>query len=311
MQRPRNRRTGRALCGLALLALAAGASGSLAGDREDWLLRDKVPRFPQPTGERALVVVLRPQPGEYKNDWLRLHLDDRPLGFLPGGSYLTALVEPGTRLVWTRTKSQWLTLKVGRTYVLRIESGHSIEFRPFDDPGLPSTPTSTNYESWYPESPDTVRELVYASRLVHVRTTEGGFAALRKGLPKRFKKALKWSPPRPQSSLPVSFDSIRYRDEDPSWMQTNTNLEVKTPRGRLRVEPQRIRYESGKTRFDIPVSAIRDVEPPRSTPNRRSWVVVRYTVGETAREAYFQSARDENARIYLAIVDALAPPDAD
>lgn len=290
--------------------LAAGAwSGAVAAepidDRKDWILATNEYVFPSPDEDRAVLYLLRPQRAERRGEWLRFHLDERPLGFLPGRSYMTVRVEPGTRLLWTRTKSEWFAFQAGRSYVLVIDAGGRIEYQPFDDPVLPPAPSGSIYEHWRPGDPAAVRDAVISARLAHVRTTEGGYAALRKGLPKRYKKAVRLSPPPPGPTLPAAFKSIRYRNEPPSWTQRNTNLEFKTARGRLSVTTERVRYEGGGDRLDIGVERILQLDPPTTTPNGRAWVVLRYRLAGGERYAFFQSAREENDRIYLAILEAM------
>ncbi len=249
---------------------------------EEKYVKSDSPVFLEATPDRALVYFVEPSPQPWT---VKVYLDKTPIAFLPRKSYIGVRVEPGIRLVWGTTDSEWFEFKRGRTYLLLyIQTGQ--------------------YSSaWFMDDPDIPRPLVLQNKLAHVTTPEAGLERLRAKLEKKYKKALKEAGSKGKVVLPKSFSPVVYVAES----KTRFNpFKTHPPRhSMLTISEQGIEYKSKKKEVVIPVTEIRQVSlagfaAPGST---QPWIFVRYGRAEAPKIAFF-AGENYNA-IFASITSAM------
>ncbi len=242
------------------------------------------PVFLEATPDRALVYFVEPspQPGTVK-----VYLDKTPIAFLPRKSYTAVRVEPGYRLVWGRTNSEWIEFKRGRTYLLLyIQTGQSSS-------------------AWFMENPEFIHPLVLQRKLAHVTTPEAGLERLRAKLENKYKKALKQAGSKGGVVLPKTFSPAKYGTEGTRMDFVKLSMKWPSRHSALTIDEKSVEYKSKKKEVVIPVSEIRQVSLGvfGTSGFDQPWIRVSHGRAEAPKNAYFVA--DNYNSMFVSIIAAM------
>jgi len=241
-----------------------------------------------------------------------IYLDDEPLGYLEGETYLVAEVEPGLRGLLTSSKQRgkqwhWIDLSPGRTYTLFLQS-HFVQmsssgsvvatgtFVPGEGPNR--GPNVVNYFRWWLSWPRDVGEMIESLELKRIVTTEAGMAALRaKGWDKYYEKQIsKKKIARDRDEARVKLPLIeqaklrcRMVEEDQSFRS-----------GKLKIDFVELVWESKNKRIAIPIDQIWRVE------SRQFDILVEYgPEDERQTLVLYAEENPRHQRILLHLLEAM------
>lgn len=260
---------------------------------EEKFVRSKVPDFPAPQADRALVYIVRPDFVRLiPNPTFEVFVDDTPIGYLPQRSYLAAQVEPGRRRLWGPPDNEpaSLDLQKGFTYLLVLTESYG--------PNRILMRTS-----WRSGDPADIHRLVDTAKLSCVTTTQTGMLELeREARHKKGSAPVTAAPPQPVV-LPVTFTKVWYRSGDraPSLVAYDAS-------GVLTVDANTVRFESAKKTFEIRTASIRSVSLDKMSANPfdgNQWGIVRFGEGSADVAGFMDGHKlghgGDTERIYRAL----------
>jgi hypothetical protein len=274
----------------ALLSLVTVAAG-------DDYVEHKEPSFPEVEPGHALVYFARPDFMRLlRNSTFKVFVDATPAGWLPQRSYLTAQVDPGSRLVWGLSNDgQRFTFEAGKTYLLVLSERYGSHRELIE-------------ASWASGDPADVRPLVSEKKLSYVTPMEGALAKLRDEGAKKFAKAAAQSPEAVAAGLPARFETVWYRPGKRGF-----SLKAYDATGTLTIDTEAIEFKSDKKTLTIRVSDIQSVSLDKVTsaanfadPNR--WGIVKFGAeGEVAafHDGHGLGGGGDTERIYLTMRSVL------
>jgi hypothetical protein len=273
---------------------------------EDKYTKSKEPVFFDVQPDHALVYFARPNSTRIT---LNLFVDDKPIGWLPPRSYVSAQLEPGSRVVWQGIRkfpgpssydSRRFDFQAGKTYLLILVEKYDPQFVG---------------SSWESGNPADVQLFVKDQRLVYVKSNEEEMGKLREEAAKRFEKEAKQAPEVHAAVLPATFEKVWYRTGKRgfAWRPYDAT-------GTLAVNGETIEYKSEKENFSIPVKDVQAVSMDAFTGfvnsgDEAPWGMVRFTRNGNEEIAAFsdRNERGGTERIFLTLRSAVktsapAPP---